>query len=263
MKIKKCRKNGKLKKLQSILFGTMLLGLTSILTGCTKEQDKINIEVEETISLSNDAGFIIDGEEKIPFYVSWYNKENDSAYKYDHMDIEGRFLSFKAGKAYSLNDKNFIGDVYKCDDVAFYPTGRNTFITDKMGRILYAPEQVAFFKDCDSNLSFDYSMITSFKDRDYYLLKQLFLRQFPFWNRNLYKYEVENLITGERKNIIGYRLSDSLLFNYETYTVENYAGYEIKYSSLDYNKTMDHNILTYTEILDVIAHEKASDRARG
>lgn len=242
--------------LQAVFASTIFLGLTSMGIGCSNDLDKIVCSNEETLF---DAGFIINGEERLPFYVRSCEMSEKLS------DADNCFFSYKIGEVFSLDDKSFIGNLYMSDDYDFFPTTRNKFILDAENRILYSSEQIAFFNDCDSNLVFDSSLIQTLQERDYYFLEQLFLERYPFLQRNIDKYFMEDLATGIVKEIIGYPLSSSLFFNYETYRVENYSGYNITVDASfqsclgdnEYNKT-----ITYEEIFTILESEKDCSKSR-
>lgn len=204
-------------------------------------------EKEITKALENNTGFIVDGEETIPFYIL---NDREQHIPNNYPLIGGKYPCYKEGEVYSETTGEYIGTIYRCDDVEFSSLKYISFITDKNLHILYWSDQIAYLNDFN---------IEEKKNSNYENLRNLFLESHLFEYSKLDKYIVENVQTGEQKIVLGYRVEENKIFNYETFKLENYSGYKINLAELIYQNESDLSVLEYSDILDIIELETESN----
>lgn len=219
-----------LKKVKGLLYGVGLGLLPVSLSGCIKPA-----KAEEIISYlkANDyqqknVGFL-----KVNEQVTLY-------YNYDK-----QYIGDKLGY-YSYETGEYIGELNKVKSV----------ITLKED-ILYTFEQVIPFTECNPNVEYNYETISSFTEETYQNLEKSYFKTHSFSSKYFRVYEILNLTTNEINYVIGRKVSGTEVFNFETYTVEDYTGYAIRDMEVHFEKEEYY----YDEILNFIANYREQNQS--
>ncbi len=125
--------------------------------------------------------------------------------------------------------------------------------------ILYSNQQVIPFEKCNPNVTYSYDVINKFTKDTCDNLVNSYFENNPFSVSDVSIYEILNLETNETSYIIGKKLKDTKVFNYESYMVEDYSGYAIK----DMKVNFEQENLYYSEILDYIENYRSQDQSLG
>lgn len=201
MKITNSRNSKKsmpLKVKKMLLCGGLVLGCSLGLTGCqaTTTAEKIKEIMAEDKNLGANAGFIKNGNEFIPIYY-------DNNYDNIHNSETGKYIGHKITENID---------------------GIDRWLIENNGEILYTGSQIFFFSNCYPNVYYDTEIIADFDETVY----EKYVNQSGNGKEALNHYELENLKTGESTTLIGYQVSNTQFFNFETYRIEEYKGYDVE-----------------------------------
>lgn len=117
--------------------------------------------------------------------------------------------------------------------------GGYLIFVDEQNNLIYASSQIAPFS---YGIAEDYTEISPNK---IYQFKNLFLENIQIPIYLLHKYEIENTEIGDKKIVIGCRLNETQIFNFETYAKEEYTGCEISNLHSNYQNELDKSTLKY------------------
>lgn len=210
---------------------------------CKRVQRNMNLDlatIEKEMKLEDDlkeaTGFIKNGEEYIPYYSLDSTVKGTDGETY----AEHGYYNYKNGE--------YIG--YKFDDVWM-----NT-------EVVYNFQQIFSFDDYYPYVNCNYEMMNSLKEEDYKDLVDGYFANHKFYRCEIRVYKILNLTTNELQYIIGDKVrgqeeNETRLFNYETYKIEDYAGYAIKDMNVYFEK-FDYN---YSEILEFIANYREQNQS--
>ncbi len=222
----------------AIILGSLYLGLTFSLVADSQvksEPDVVRSKIENSSEFTKETGLIKNGNELIPFYVS------GSIYytKYYRLDT-GEYLA--------IGDKEhpFTSDYEK--------------ISKKIGdKVLYTNLQVFSFDEVYPNVYLNAEIVSNFGEEEYRKYEEKFLNEINISKKFLNHYELENITTGEVKLLIGFQVSETQFFDFETYKVEEYLGYNIN-CTLE-GKDLEQPNFSYKEVLDMLEEFKEKENS--
>lgn len=213
-------------KVQKLLLSGVITGCIPVLAGCRKEEDFILPDVENT-DIQSQAGFIIEGDGLIPFVE--FEFEGIKDYYWDEEYI---------GYAKTISLPKSLSKVKRNNSV-------DTIVNDS--NITYVDEQVVYFAEVYPNAHLEWETVS---DTVYEKYKEHYLEVSNFPKGRINQYELEYFDTGKIIKLIGYQISDTQFFNYETFTIENYEGcYNVICITNGYD--LEQDTYTYEEILNM------------
>ncbi len=196
-------------------------------------------KIQQKITTSNykqdEVGFIKNGINTIP-----YIKIN---------------LGLLETKYYDYQSKECLG-YYDCIDKIKEP---NCLKNSEDEPCLYEPAQVIPYQSIiEDGIGFDYDTLQTFTQETYDNLENTFLEEYKFSKKYISLYQVLNITTNESNYIIGKKLDNSKVFNYESYCVEDYTGYAIYEEKINFDKEE----YAYSEILDLLNSYRSENYTR-
>lgn len=200
-----------------------------LLTGCQNNASNIQNAITKAKDLKETAGFIKDGDTLIPFYY-----DAPSAYRNYHNLETGEFIGH--------------GEIKTFDKINYY-----VVVNDK-DEIIYTPVQVIYFNDAYPDVYCNAEIVGSFDEEVYKKYEEKYLQVQTFGKGFLNHYELESMETGEITTLIGYQVSNTQFFNFETFSVEEYKGYNVTLVMSGAN--LENNTYSYGEILDMLEQAK-------
>lgn len=211
------------KKLKGYLYGLGVCMLPISLTGCNSEPSMKSIVNSSKVT---NVGILKEGDVITP-----YVKIEDSYYNICTEEIIG-----------------ISGDI-QIDKWEF-----ETCENESEKYILYF--QAMPFIHCNPHTQYTYKKIMNFTEENYKDLENNYFASHTFTTRYIGIYEVINPTTNERKYIIGKRVSETEIFNFEAFMVEDYTGYTITNKNIKFEKTEYY----YPEILELIENYRAQNQ---
>ncbi len=110
------------------------------------------------------------------------------------------------------------------------------------------------FNKCNSDVTYTLNVINNLTESDIEKLKSDFFAENSLRAKDIQLFYIEKIDGTNKQIIIGYPLSDTKIFNIETWQPENYEGYAIVKESCNFNN----NFVYLSEILDYL-NEKNND----
>ncbi len=219
-KIKDCKNSNKRENMRLKFAKTcLMLGMSFILTGCVKEPEEIIEKMKNSFKKQN-VGIIKNGDELTLVY---------------------EYL----GKFYQFDDGEYIGQIFKSNN-----NSENIAYNYNDHEFLYAEPQLFFLNDTYPNVVLDYETLADFDENVYKKYEERYLEKVEFCKDCVNIYEIENMKTSEVTIVIGYKLNEAKIFNYETYMLEDYTGYNV--NTILFGEDLEQKYYHYDEIINLI-----------
>lgn len=243
-----------LKSLQSLLFGLSLSALPMSLTGCNQKdfyQTEENLTEDELKYIDENLenvmlGFIKDGSNYIPVYIK---------------DCQIDFFGVVQGKCYNLKTMEFIGKLKYCsyNNKKFY-----SIVNDFENE--YIALQWIRFSECNPNVKVNTDVARELDKDTYQNLEEMYFVKENISDKLIKKIEIEKyninyLEPIEKKEIIGFQISDIEVFNFETYQIETYKDYKITEYEI-FEKGAQESFYSYYDIINFKNKPMSLDRTK-
>lgn len=213
----------KIKKL--LLCSGMVLTCGLSLTGCKEDASGIQKEIKGKKDLKETSGFIKEGDTLIPFYY-----DGALANRNYHNFETGEYIGHRSAKT-------------------FNNTSYGVVVNDE-NEIIYTQLQTIYFNDAYPDVYCNAEIVENFDEEVYKKYEEKYLQVQTFGKGFLNHYELESMETGEVTTLIGYQVSNTQFFNFETFSVEEYKGYNVTLVMSGAN--LENNMYSYGEILDML-----------
>ncbi len=235
---KENKERTKLKIRKALLTGVIFLGISTTLTGCRRDPEDVKEIINDADDLKNIAGVIKDGNTLIPFY---YDKSNITSIICDYYNLEtgeyiGKHVAIAYGSKICSNIKNSANE------------------------IIFVSPQIIWFGNVFPNVYLNGEIVANFDADIYQKYEDEYLKTTKFNKIYLNSYELENLKTGEVKYLIGYQITNTQFFNFETFELEEYPGYNV--TCVIKGSDLEEEEYSYGTVLDMIEEAKEEENAR-
>ena len=219
-------KNKKLELLRTKLAMFVLatsLGVTA-LSRCNSDKILSSEEIESCIEETRDLGR----------YAGLYKKQDGNW---------GIYFT-KNDKHYDFKSYEYLSDLHFHTMLDREQEGFGSWYSYLVG---YLP-----FNKCNSDVTYTLNVINNLTESDIEKLKSDFFAENSFRAKDIQLFYIEKIDGTNKQAIIGYPLSDTEIFNIETWQSENYEGYAIVKESCDFNNSF----VYLSEILGYLNEKK-------